>query len=30
MADPGVQTGIQLGELDQTPNSNLDSDDVNV
>jgi hypothetical protein len=30
VADTGVQTRIQLGELDKTPNSNLDSDDVNV
>lgn len=30
VADPGVQTGIQLGELDETLNSNLNPDDVNV
>ncbi|KAN0135309.1 Homeobox KN domain containing protein [Lactarius tabidus] len=30
VADPGVKTSIQLGELDQTPNAKLDSDDVNV
>ena len=30
VADPGIQPGIQLGELDETPNFNFDTDDVNV